>query len=269
LLECLVALEVVERYGEDYALSTVTRLLTKHDRDLHDSIWDKLSSAIRAEPEESQQTRDAALSRDEFRHRLATSQWTHTSAAMQVAQTLEIGQTHRGWHVLDFGCGAGVWSAAMAYRDPAMRITAVDVAPALELARETAESVSLGERWQAIQGDPQTVELTANTYDAVIAGGWLQTLSDAELEKVAQKLHHGLVAGGLLLVPDSYRTLEPLDLIHSLDALRLEILSAEGRMRSLAEMGEILEKSGFSDFQFAPLPASRQDFGLFVAKKNG
>ncbi len=260
LLDCLVALEVVEHYAEDYALSPVAQLLTQNDRDLRDGDWGRLVAALKADAPWPAPDENA-------RQNLAASQWVQTAAAMQVASVLEIGTRNRGWHLLDFGCGAGVWSAAMAYRDPESRVTAVDTEGALELARQTADSIQLGERWHGLAVDPFSASLDADAFDAALIAGWLHTVGEEEVMEISERVLRSLRPGGLLVLPDIYRDEQVPELSKSLEALRVEVTTQLGRLRRPTEMQQMLQHVGYVDCQFAALSASRQRFGLLIARR--
>ena len=110
LLDGLVAIGIIERYGDDYALSRAAHLLCQYDDDLGDRRWDALGDLVRGR-------RDRADSDDQqhYDHQAAT-QWVHTATAMQVAEILNIGGEGEpsGIAILDLGCGSAVWSCAMA-----------------------------------------------------------------------------------------------------------------------------------------------------------
>ena len=103
LLDALVAIGIVERYEEDFALSQAARLLCQYDQDLGDARWEPLGERLRgqASPIDHQnQTHFDSL---------AATQWIHTRAAMQAAEVLDIGGSSetQGLQILDIGCGSG------------------------------------------------------------------------------------------------------------------------------------------------------------------
>ncbi len=125
-LNVLVAAGILERYREDYALSQTMRLLMGADTQFQQNVFEHADSFLRlGKP---------AQSLEQHHRRLVDRQWTHTAAAMQMAEVLQIGSQRKGLEVLDLGCGAGVFSAAMAYRDPDMKVTLVDSESNLRLA---------------------------------------------------------------------------------------------------------------------------------------
>ncbi len=262
ILDCLVALEVVEHYEEDYALAPVAQLLGQQDRDLRDEQWSRLVGVLKADE-------SYPVAENDPRAGLAASQWVHTAAAMQVASVLNIGTEHRGWQLLDLGCGAGVWSSAMAYRDPSLTVTAIDRPAALELARQTAESINLLDRWKGITSDPFEANLAPQAFDAAILGGWLHAVGEEEILEITEKVRGALRPNGLLIVPDLYHhdVAEGGKLTRALEALRIEITTQLGRLRRPAIMLQLLQQVGFGSCQFAPLSASRQQYGLLVATR--
>lgn len=167
LLATLTAIGVIERYGDDYALSAAARLLCRYDRDLGDARWERMVGAMRGEGMRPATERrlggeDDSPDRepdDAYFDAVAATQWIHTSAAMQAAEILDIGGegAPTSMTILDLGCGSGVWSCAMAYRDSGVEVTAVDTVGPLRAARRTADSIGLGDRFRTVERDPATI----------------------------------------------------------------------------------------------------------------
>ncbi len=161
LIRVLIAIGAVEQYGDDLALSQAAQLLTGPDTDLSVKIWKSLPEYLSGQGQ-------AAESRDDYRRRLSTRQWAHTAAAIQAAEVLDIGGALRGLRVLELGCGAGVWSAAMAYRDPTLHVTVVDSAARLAQCQATYASIEMLDRWTAIEDDYRTWSTPLGEFDLVI-----------------------------------------------------------------------------------------------------
>lgn len=260
LLSCLEGIGLVEKYGDDYALSPVAKLLCDHDRDLGDLDWSQMARRL------SGDTADEASLR---RHldRAAATQWIHTPAAMQVAAILADLEGEEDQQIVDLGCGSGVWSSALAYRLPQARVTAVDRPEVLAAARQTAESVELHDRWTAVEIDdsPAEAELADDSADLVLLGCRLHPLSDYEARRLLHKAAVLLRPGGWIAVVEHFPPQEP-SLDGSLEALRIEVATPEGRVRDYGELSGWLELAGFADPKFTYLPASHQSLGLLVAR---
>lgn len=258
LLDSLVALGVLEKYGEDYALSAVMRLLCQYDRDLGDDVWSSLASQLRGE--------DAGSQREFFDAATAT-QWVHTGAAKQAAEILDITGERAGRRILDLGCGSAVWSCAMAFADPTATVTVVDTPERMAAARRTIDSIKLGDRFETIEGDPASVPLESQAYDLVVVAGRLAAEPPEEDVHHFRRVHAALRSGGEVAVIDLFRAPSRPNFTESVEALRLALRTPAGRIRDAESMRKLLLENGFGACQFAFLAASRQGYGLLVAAK--
>ena len=181
LLDSLVAIGIVEKYGDDFALSRAAQLLCQYDNDLGDARWSNLADAVKG----SRRADDNAPHFDS----LAATQWIHTPSAIQAAEILNIGGEGElaGPAILDLGCGSAVWSCAMAHRDAAATITAVDHAGAIEAAKNMAESIELGQRMTVIEGDAETVELPQDKFDIVLLAQRMAALGPDQTDAMLKR----------------------------------------------------------------------------------
>lgn len=258
LLDSLVALGVLEKYGEDYALSAVMRLLCRYDRDLGDDVWSSLASQLRGN--------DSGSKRELFDAATAT-QWVHTGAAKQAAEILDITGERAGRRILDLGCGSAVWSCAMAFADPTATVTAIDTPERMAAARRTIDSIKLGDRFETIEGDPASVPLQSEAYDMVVMAGRLSADPPEEDLRHFQRVRSALRSGGEIAVIDLFRAPTGPNITESVEALRLALKTPAGRIRDAEAMRKLLLENGFGACQFAFLAASRQGYGLLVAAK--
>lgn len=267
MLDCLVSMNVIERYAEDHALSPVMRLLCEHDADLGDAGWLRLTRKLQQQPIEADDVG--------YQDTIAATQWIHTPAAMQAAEILDIGGDHpdsaddgdRPLKILDLGCGSAVWSCAMAYRDPHARIVGVDNQAALIAAERTAASIELGQRFLPVVGDPQSIELPSDEFDLALIAQRLHSASDESARRLLQQAISALACGGRLVVIDLFRGPAQPRLSETIEALRLHLATEHGRMKSILETQAQLEQFGLQGTQFTFLAASRINLGLMVARK--
>ncbi len=265
-LDGLVAIGFVERYGDDFALARAGHLLCQYDEDLEDSRWetlvDRLDRRKQAPPVDSQR----------FRNRIAATQWIHTAAAMQAAEVLDLGganatPTPEPLRILDLGCGSAVWSCALAHRDGAATIVAVDQAAALRAARTMAESISLLDRFRGLEGDPRTVTLGSETFDLAVLPQLLSTYGDADAANVLRRATDALRPGGRLVAPDLYLGPGGAGLKETLGRLSIHLATAAGRVRDLRECQRMFSEAGLTGIQFTYLAASEAGLGMIVANR--
>lgn len=273
LIEALIAIGIVEQYQEDFALSSTARLLCQYDSDLDDSTWERLADTLKrsrvpiAGPESNipQQRFDS----------IAATQWVHTPAAMQVAEILDLGPhaedtpdaDSEPLELLDLGCGSAVWSCAMGFRDPLLRITAVDHEAALVAANSTAASIGLGDRFQTQSGDLFESPLENDSYDMVVIAQRLNALSKEQIDLVLGRAIGALKVGGKLVVIDSFRGPNRPSLAESLETLRMQVQTTSGEVPALTDAQARMEKAGYGNVQFTFIAASRIGLGLMIGTK--
>lgn len=274
MLDCLIAMNVIERYEDDHALAPVMQLLCQYDGDLGDASWQRLAALVRGEftgaPDRS------------YLDSLAATQWVHTPAAMQAAEMLDMGGetgpmgqiaddgSVMPLRILDLGCGSAVWSCAMAYRDGQATIVAIDDEPALAAAQSTANAIQLGDRFETRSGDPETIELSDQDFDLAVIAQRLHAATDAGRGVLIDKAYQALVPGGRLVVIDLFRGPTKPRLTETIEALRVHAGTGgrgEGRMQSIEALQSQLKSCGLVDIRFTFIEASRVNFGMMVATK--
>ncbi|MEL7263261.1 MAG: class I SAM-dependent methyltransferase, partial [Planctomycetota bacterium] len=275
MLEALIRLGVVERYDEDYALSALAQLLCQHDRDLGDEIWSNAEQRLRVSkdsetvPTEEQPADPLRI----FGDRIAATQWTHTKSAIQAAEVLDIGgQGNQQLRVLDLASGSAVWSSAMAFRDPGMRVVAVDHAMALAAARATVKSIDLERRFEFLDADPIAISegsLPADDpFDMVLIAQRLHLLNDEDAIAWLRRVRQYLKPDGRIVVIDLFHgppSDVPQPLVEILAALKVELGTRDGSVRTIEQSNVMLRAAGFSGGQFTFLPDSAVQMGLHLA----
>ncbi|ELP33855.1 class I SAM-dependent methyltransferase [Rhodopirellula baltica] len=281
LLRPLTSVGIIEKYAEDYAISSVARLLCQYDADLGDAVWQNASAALKSESQSSADT-DVPQSRFDS---IAATQWVHTPAAMQAAEILDFGPTpaedgseegegtvlsseeSEPQTLLDLGCGSAVWSCAAAHRDPQLRITLVDHPGALEAAMATANSIELGDRFESIEGDALTAELPEGQFDHVLIAQRLNSYSPDQIRLMLQRATSAVKPGGRVIVVDSFEGPNRPSLAESIEALRIGIETEGGAVPELKEAQERMKDAGLESIQFTFIAASRVGLGLMTGIK--
>ncbi|TWU54517.1 hypothetical protein Poly51_32360 [Rubripirellula tenax] len=263
LLDALLAIGVVEKYDDDFALSRAGHLLCQYDDDLGDATWGRLVDVVRGN--------DRRADHDDGKQfdYLAATQWAHTGAAMQAAEILDIGEggEFNALQILDLGCGSGVWSCAMAHRDPTSTVTAVDNRAALEAASATAESIGISERFETIEGNPINAEVPTGKFDLVLVAQRISCLDGIAGKKLLAHAVEATRPGGRVVVIDLFRGPAKANLAECVEALRLDLGTKGGRMRSLQEAQIDMREAGLERIQFTYLAASQVNLGLAVGAK--
>ena len=258
LLDSLVAIGIVEKYGDDFALSRAAQLLCQYDNDLGDARWSNLADAVKG-------SHRAGDNHPHF-DSLAATQWIHTPAAIQAAEILNFGGEGElaGPAILDLGCGSAVWSCAMAHRDAAATITAVDHAGAIEAAKNMAESIELGQRMMVIEGDAETVDLPQDEFDIVLVAQRMAALGAEQADVMLKRAIGAAKPLGRIVVIDLFRGPTKPNLAESIEALKLELDTKAGEIPTLEGAQKAFAAAGLTDVQFTFLAASRVNMGLMV-----
>ena len=89
--------------------------------------------------------------------------------------------------VLDLACGHGLFGIEMAKRNPEVRLTALDWAPVLEVARENAAAAGVDDRFETLAGDAFEVDFGTG-YDVVLLTNFLHHFDVATCEKLLRKV---------------------------------------------------------------------------------
>lgn len=263
LLDGLVSIGIIEKYEDDFALSQAAHLLCQYDEDLGDSRWRRLPDRVRGDGGRAENDQP------QFDY-LAATQWIHTRSAIEAAEILNIGGEGEptGLKILDLGCGSAVWSCAMAHQDAMATITAVDHAAALEAASSTADSIGLSDRFDTIDADPQEVELPDDEFDLVVIAQRISLLSEEKAGTLLSRAIAAGKAGGRIVVIDLFRGPTRPNLAESVEALKLELETHQGQMRTIEAIQTQLDSLGLQQLQFTFLPASRVNMGMAVGVKN-
>lgn len=263
LLDVLVAIGIIEQYGDDYALSQAARLLCQYDEDLGDQSWESVVDLVRG-------SRDRRQHDDQRHHdHNAATQWIQTGAAIEAAEILNLGgdDASSGLKILDVGCGSAVWSCAMAHRDPQATVTLVDFPSSIAAATQTAASIGISDRITAIQGDPDRVPLEESEYDLVLLAQRMHTLDDQISDRSLQRAVQAARSGGRVVVIDDFRGTSGPNLAEGMAAWKLQLATKSGRLRLLAEAQQQMQRCGLAEIQFSYLPASRTGLGMIVGEK--
>ncbi|MEM9588532.1 MAG: methyltransferase domain-containing protein [Planctomycetota bacterium] len=266
VLDAVTAAGIVQRYGDDYAISPAAQLLCQHDADLGDRSWDRTRECLTGKGTPEPERLKA------YFYAQAATQWTHTASAMQAAEMLDIGgDTMSGLRILDLGSGSAVWSCAMAFRDKSARVTAVDEPAALAASCNTVDSIGIGDRFEWIEADPQDVELPADTFDLALLPQRIGALTIEAGDQLIGKAAETLKPGGQLAVLDLF-SIPSQDgsgprLSEAITALRLHIDSGCGSVTTLEAIQQRLQSAGFSAVQFSFLAASHTNMGMAVGTK--
>lgn len=167
-------------------------------------------------------------------------------------------KAHRPLDVLDIAAGHGLFGIAFAQRNARAQITAQDWAPVLEVAREHARQVSVGDRYRLLPGDAFEVDFGTGR-DVVLLTNFLHHFDMPTCERLLQRVARSLKPGGnavtLEFVPNEDRVTPP---PAATFALTMLATTAAGDAYTFGEYESMLRNAGFSRNTLHPVPESPQ-----------
>lgn len=203
LLDYLTARELLARDGSRYALTeTAQRFLVPGRASYageyileHSSpaIWDGVLEALRGGTPRSP---DLPWEQDAW---LESYRPDRPAEARQMWQTAGIAPT-AGLRILDVASGCGIKSLVLAEDNAGVRITLVDVAPVLEVARDLAERLGVGDQVEYLAGDALSVVLPPASYDVALLGQITYYLDAKANTELFTRAARALVPGGSLVI---------------------------------------------------------------------
>jgi SAM-dependent methyltransferase len=108
-----------------------------------------------------------------------------------------------GLRILDVGAGAAPWSIALARRDPACRVTAVDLAAVLPETQSVVAAEGLQSQYRFVAGDIFQLDLQAGGSQDLVLVANLLHLFDAEADAaLVARLARVLRSGGRIAIVD-------------------------------------------------------------------
>ena len=155
--------------------------------------------------------------------------------------------------VLDLGAGHGLYGLAIAERNSAAQVFALDAQQVLEIAFENARQAGVAGRYHAIPGDAFKTPF-GGPYDLIVAANLAHHLDEASNVKLFRKARAALKSSGRLALIE---WVSP-----SSDAFALTVLatSTRGAIYTLKEYSKMLRTAGFRNVR----RLDTGDFGRWI-----
>ena len=159
--------------------------------------------------------------------------------------------------VLDAGAGAAPWSLALARRDPACRITAVDLPMVLEVTRRAVAAAGCDAQFTYLAGDLFTIHLRRGSYDLAIIANVCHLFDETANRRLLRRLFRAIRPGGTLAIVDVLPN-ERLDGPRSavLYALGLLLRTSRGQAYPFSTYAGWLRSTGYETVERTDLGAS-------------
>ena len=284
LMRVIARSELIEQYEDDFALSTLARLVPEIYFDFGDSHWQNLVQHIRTgQPLDTDSESESTANLD-FKIQQASEEWMLTPTALVVARALDIGHSRAGLNILELGCGSAVFGATLAHADPTSMLTLVDTKPEIARAKTTCESVQIlsrtafieAEQWRNIElidlsdapVDDDSTMVAQPTFDLVIVHKKIHLEPLKETTALMRKLGALLLKrGGELAIIDIFPGQKEGEEYREVVELEYGLRHSPGQMHHPRDLEPALKTAGFANVQFAHLPAQPYLYGLILAAK--
>ena len=151
--------------------------------------------------------------------------------------------------VLDVAAGHGLYGLAIAARNPAAQIVALDRPEVLEIAAENARSAGLTDRYRLLPGDVFEVELEG-PYDLILLANFAHHFGRAANIPLFRKCRGALNAAGRLALIEYIANDDRISPAEDA-AFALTMLAATegGDVYTFREFSDMLREAGFSEVQ--------------------
>lgn len=271
LLNVVVGSKLIEKYGDDFALSSVARLIPDRFYDFGDEHWKHLKLFVKTGAP-LPICDEVPLNDLDFVVNKASEEWTLTSAALVAAKVLDMGKTRRATRILEIGCGSAVFAATLAHSDPDAVIVLLDSAIELQRAKQTVESIGLERKVTYVETDSwddlsAIAELNDETFDLVLVAGHIHRMTAGECERLFAQVHQLVKPEREFVIIDVFPGQKEGDLQRAIFQLELSLRTSRGRLHDPRDIEESLKTSGFGQIQFAHLPAPPYYWGLILAQR--
>jgi SAM-dependent methyltransferase len=161
-------------------------------------------------------------------------------------------------HVLDIAAGHGLFGIEVAKLNRQAKITGLDWASVLGVARRNAEKAGVSERYTTLPGSAFDVEF-GGPYDAVLLTNFLHHFDPPTNVGLLKKVHASLKKGGraatLEFVPNEDRVSPPMPAAFSMTMLAS---TPAGDAYTASELKGMYAEAGFSDISVNPIPMNPQ-----------
>lgn len=258
LLNALVGLDLLMRYGEHYALTEESEAylvttspsyqgyMCKHVSGHLMPRWLRLTEVVRT----GRTTRTVNEQADGgafFREFVEDIFPMSYDAARDLAKVLRVPESTRPISVLDLAAGSGVWGVALAEASPLVSVTAVDWPEVLPATRRVAERHGVVDRFRFVPGDLLEADFGQGHHVATL-GHIVHSEGEQRSRALLHKTFDAMCAGGTLIIAefiaDEDRAGPPDALIFAVTML---VNTEAGDTFTFNEMAAWLRDAGFVD----------------------
>ena len=271
LLDVVAETELVEKYGEDYALSSIARLIPDRFYDFGDEYWKHL--VLYAKTGAPLPICDEVPLEDiDYVANKTSEEWTLTPTAMVAAQALDIGNSRKALRILEISCGSAIFSATLTHSDPGAEITLLDHPIGIQRARRTIDSIGSEHKVTYIEAEDildldSIPEIQNDPFDLVLITGQLHQMTVGACQRLFSQVHKLVKPDREFAIVDIFPGQEHGDKNLAIFNLELSLRSSQGRLHDPLVIENELRATGFDQVQFAHLPATPYYWGLILAQR--
>jgi ubiquinone/menaquinone biosynthesis C-methylase UbiE len=265
LLDGLVAIDLLERDGERYALTpeSAAYLVTSSPRYQgymckHVSRhllprWMKLTEVVRS----GQPTRVVNEEADGgayFREFVEDIFPMSYDAATVLADELGLAEITQPHSLIDLAAGSGVWGVAMAQASQLLQVTAVDWAEVLPVTRRIAQEHGVLDQFHFIEGNILDADFGTGHQFAML-GHIIHSEGEQRSRTLLKKTFDALAPGGTVIIAEFVADEDRTGPAHALIfAVTMLVNTQEGDVFTFSEMAEWLGDAGFVDVRMLDVP---------------
>ncbi len=205
LLDYLCSLQVLECHGNSYTLTpTATTFLVKGrkayvgDMILHytdEALFDSIQQSLRSGKPSS------------LGENFAQDAWLESYLPWRIPKSLEMWQAagiktehQERLRILDIACGCAIKSLALAQASPTVRVTCLDAADVLVVARDLAERMGVESQVVFEPANLLDTDFGENQFDAALTGQITHYLTKAQNASLFNRIYSALSPNGVLVV---------------------------------------------------------------------
>lgn len=231
----------------------------------HWDDWSKLTRSVRlGKPGDDNDDPDEPAYRRRFT-------WAMHHRSLDVAPKIAAQvNLHGAKTLLDLGGGPGTYALAFLKRNPALRATVCDRAPALAVAKEIAATLPHGKQLSYLPVDFVKKPIPGR-YDVIWFSNVLHIYSPEENQQLFRKMAKALAPGGRLLIQDAFlhdaKGLYPQEA--SLFAVTMLLFTDRGNTYSVHDTAAWLKRAGFAKVRPVRMKKRTEDWdgGILEAIK--
>jgi ubiquinone/menaquinone biosynthesis C-methylase UbiE len=267
LLDALVALKLLTRKGDRYALTRASATYLVRGSDLYmenaDRIaigqmmgWSQLANVVRTGTPVSPQGGPEGVG--QFFAMLVKAIFPpNYVAGREAVESIPRNLRSRIEKVLDIAAGAAAWSIPFAQANRATRVTVVDMPQVTPVTREYAAKFGVAEQFDYLEGDMNELDFGKDRYDVVTLGHVIHGAGRDGGRRLIGRCAEALRNHGMLLIaefiPNDDRTGPLLPMLFGLNMM---LHTPVGDVFTIKEYRGWLKEAGFKTVKVIKTPAA-------------